>query len=463
MQHASKNHTVNRRQVLGGLAALGATGAATVLTSSATAAPGGSPNASRPSLAQTTKLSLSTSGSDAEFEMFDKTLDRFLESNDQFDIDRQYDPTLDWPKVINLLRSGTAADVQRINDDSVFMMASVDAVKILDEYFDRDLKREDYYDIIFKERVGPGFTLGSAYVSSAPLVAFYNLDLFEEAGITPPTTWDGDDNPDMAGWEEMFAKLQKKSGDRIDVYPFFGPYWQIETAFWNEGVDFFSEDETHTTLDQPKSLELLTRWQSWFEQGYFVPEGEDAKQLFNSGLLAIYLAYADFAYQVNPGIRFDIGPTWSGTRNRAFHAGRNFSIPSNSENIDGAWELNKWLLTEGQTEFAEVDWGVPVRRDVANGEVFLNPDKPIGNHELLPAGMEIGSIPWPVNPVSEAFQVPFRRLSAVNVGEQSPQDFLTEADSYLTGILERAGWNKSMNTADYRMDDDTFDQAQPPE
>lgn len=462
MSHTSRPDRLNRRQVLGGVAALTAAGTLSTLGNEAVAAPGSSAR-SGPALAQSTTLSLSTGGSDAEFEMFDKILDRFQEANSQFEVERRYDPTLSWPKVINLLRSGTAADVQRLNDDSVFMMASVDAVTILDDYFDRDLKREDYYDIIFEQRVGPGGTLGSAYVSSAPLVAFFNLDMFEEAGITPPTSWDGADNPDIAGWEEMFSKLLKKTGDRVDVYPFYAPYWQIETAFYNEGVDFFSEDETHTTLNAPASLDVLTRWQSWFEKDYFVPEGEDEEQLFNSGLLAVLMTYADFAYQVNPEIRFDIGPTWSGSRTKAFHAGRNFSIPASSQNTDAAWELTKWLLTEGQTEMAEVDWGVPVRRDVATGPVFLNPDKPIGNHDLLSAGMEIGSIPWPRNPVSEAFQVPFRRLSAVNAGEQTPEAFLTEADAYLTGILESAGWNSSMDTPDYRMDDDTFKEAQPPE
>jgi hypothetical protein len=261
----------------------------------------------------------------------------------------------------------------------------------------------------------------------------------------------------------MFARLLQKDGDRVNVYPFWAPYWQIETAFYNEGVDFFNEDETATTLNTPTSVDLLTRWQSWFEKDYFAPEGEDEQQLFNSGLLAIYMTYADFAYQVNPSIRFDIGPTWSGTRVRTFQAGRNFSIPTASGNQEGAWELSKWLLTEGQTEMAEIDWGVPVLKSVATGDVFLNPEKPIGNHEILPTSMEIGSIPWPRNPVSEAFQVPFRRLSAVNSGEQSPEDFLVEADSYLTNILETAGWNKSMDTADYRMDDSTFDEAQPPE
>ena len=460
--HETNSHRVNRRQVLGGIAAAAATGSLGSLATTASAAPGVTSSRHTPSLAQQATISFSTSGNDTEFEMFDKILDRFEESQADIRVDRRYDPTLEWPKVINLLRSGTAADVQRLNDDSVFMMGSVGAVRILDDYFDRDLKREDYYDLMYQERVGPGGTLASAHVTSAPLVAFFNLDMMEEAGITPPTDW-VEGNPDMAGWEEMFAKLLKKSGDRVDVYPFFAPYWQIETAMYNEGVEFFNEDETATTLNTPKAVEVVRRWQSWFEKDYFMPEGEDEEQLFNSGNLAIVCAYADFAYRIAEGIRFDIGPTWSGPRVKAFHAGRVFSIPAASQNPDQAWEVAKWLLTEGQNEMAEIDWGVPMRKEVAEGPVFLNPDKPIANHELLPKSMEVGSIPWPENPVSEAFQVPFRRLSAVNTGEQTPEEFLSGADSYLTNILTSAGWNKSMNVADYRMDDSTFEEAQPPE
>jgi len=450
---------ITRRHLLGSMAAASAAG--TLPTFAGTAAVPGVRGAY--ALAQSETISFSTSGNDAEFEMFDKILDRFEESQSDVRVERLYDPTLEWPKVINLLRSGTAADVQRLNDDSVFMMASVGAVTILDDLFDRDLKRDDYYDIMYQERVGPGGTLGSAHVTSAPLVAFFNLDMFEEAGITPPTDWDGADNPDMAGWEAMFEKLLKKSDGRVDVYPFFAPYWQVETAMYNEGVDFFSEDETRTTLNTPASIAVLERWQSWFEKDYFMPEGEDEEQLFNSGNLAIVCAYADFAYRINENIRFDIGPTWSGPRVKAFHAGRCFSIPSASAKQEQAWQLAKWMLTEGQTEMAEIDWGVPMRKDVAEGTVFLNPEKPLGNHGLLQRAMEVGSVPWPSNPASEAFQVPFRRLSAVNTGEQSPQEFLEEADAYLTNILEVAEWDASKDVPGYRMDDTTFTEAQPPE
>lgn len=154
------NSRLNRREMLGGVAALGAAGAISTFSEKA-AASGRAASSARPALAQDAKVSFGTGGSDAELEMFDKILDRFQEANSGYEVDRRYDPTQTWPKVINQLRSGTASDVQRLNDDSVFMMVSVDAVKVIDEWFDRDLVRADYYDIAFTERVGPGGTLAS--------------------------------------------------------------------------------------------------------------------------------------------------------------------------------------------------------------------------------------------------------------------------------------------------------------
>lgn len=262
----------------------------------------------------------------------------------------------------------------------------------------------------------------------------------------------------------MFEKLIKKTGDRVDVYPFFAPYWQIVTAIYNAGVDVWSEDGTHSTINDPRALEVTRRWQSWFEKGYFVPEGEDANQLFNSGLLAIKYDYAPFAQQIPEEIRFDVGPTWGGERIKTFQAARNISIPSFSEHKEEAWQFLKYMLSKpGQEEIAKIDWGVPVLKEVAEGPVFLDPNKRINNHQILSSSLEVGSVPWPHNPASEAYMIPFRQISAVNSGQQTPEDFLSEAEVYLTSILESVGWDQSMDTPEYRMDQATFEQLVPDE
>jgi len=456
-----KNQTtqqVSRRTFLKGLAIVGG-GAA--LAACVAPAPGAAPAEGGAPAAEQKVVSLSTFGGEDEIDMFDAIVAGFEEQHPDITVDKQYDPTLSWEKVINMLRTGTAADVQRVNDDSVFMLTSAGKLVVLDDFFDRDFNRDDYYDIMFEERVGPGGTMGSAYVCSAALIGFYNLDLMDEAGLEMPTQWI-EGNPDMVETEAMLEKLIKKTGDRVDVYPFWAPYWQILGGIYNEGVDFWSEDGTASIIDDPVALEVVQRWLSWFEKGYFMPEGEDEDQLFNSGLLAIKYDYAPFAYQIPENIRFDVGPTWGGPRVKTFQAGRNLSIPTDSEMTEEAWLLLAYMLsTPGQEEIAKIDWGVPVLKEVAEGPVFLDPSKPIGNHDILPSSLEVGSIPWPRNPASEAFMVPFRQLSAVNSGQQTPEDFLSEGQAYLTGVLQSAGWDQSMDTPDYRMDQATFDELMP--
>lgn len=46
--------------------------------------------------------------------------------------------------------------MQRVNNDDIFVLLTTGALKGLDDYVKKDLKRADYYDIVFKSRVGPG-------------------------------------------------------------------------------------------------------------------------------------------------------------------------------------------------------------------------------------------------------------------------------------------------------------------
>lgn len=456
--------SLTRRQFLHGVA-VAAGGLALAACAAPVAVPGAESSdagGAAPSAEQTV-ISLYSGGDETEIAMFDAIVAGFEAENPDIRVDKQYDPTMSWPKTINMLRTGTAADIQRVNDDSVFMLTAAGVVTVLDDFFDRDLNRDDYYPIMFEERTGPGNTLGSAYVCSAPLIGFFNLDLMDEAGLEMPTDWI-EGNPDMAGMDAMFERLIKRTGDRVDVYPFHAPYWQIVTAIYNVGVDMWAEDGTRSTMNDSRALEVVELWQSWFEKGYFVPEGEDPEQLFNSGLLAIKYDYAPFAQQIPESIRFDIGPTWGGTRVKTFQAGRNISIPSFSEHKEEAWQFLKYMLSKpGQEEIAKIDWGVPVLKEVAEGPVFLDPNKRLNNHQILPSSLEIGSVPWPHNPASEAYMIPFRQLTAVNTGQQAPDAFISEAEAYLTGVLESVGWDQSMDTPDYRMSEETFAELVPEE
>ena len=143
--------SVSRRQLLGGFAglAIGVLGAcapsvpSTSTSVSKADAPAGESAAPAtkvaPSNGQVT-ISFSSQGNEVEFAMFDAIIDGFEKSQSKIKVNRNYDPTLSWPKIINMIRTGVAADMQRCDDDSIYVMTAADQVTVLDDYFKRDLR-----------------------------------------------------------------------------------------------------------------------------------------------------------------------------------------------------------------------------------------------------------------------------------------------------------------------------------
>jgi len=402
-------------------------------------------------------VSFTSQGSRADLEMFDRIFDQFEKENPRIKIDRKYDTTLTWPKVINQLRTGTASDIIRTNDDDIFLLLAADVITSLDDYVRRDLKMSDYFDVAFKTRVGPGGEIGSALVATAPTVMFYNVELFEKAGVKPPTDWEKD-NWTIDDLEQAMIKLTKKSGGRVEIYGWAEPYWWPEVALWNEGVPLYNEDETKAILATPEAIKFISRYQKWYLEGWAVPPGENVTQLFNSGLLAMTYQDMNFANSIKKEVKWDVGPTAKGSvRDGAFHNDRNFTIPKHSKVKDEAWQVLKfwfWMSEDGkiggQAEIAKQDWGVPVLKRAAESPLFNDPNKPPKNRKIYIQGAAKG---WPIpdNPMGEEFQVIFRRIDALRTGKQTPEQFLKEAEEALNRVIVQTGWNKKYNVRGWRL------------
>jgi ABC-type glycerol-3-phosphate transport system substrate-binding protein len=103
---------------------------------------------------------------------------------------------------------------------------------------------------------------------------------------------------------------------------------------------------------------------------------------------------------------------------------------------------------------AKWDWGVPTLKAAADGPVMKDTKtKPYKNVDLLRKSMDIEANPWPRNPASESFMIPWRRLGAMNTGQMAPKEFLEkEAEGFLTQILKDTDWNKSKDKPGFRLE-----------
>lgn len=414
------------------------------------------PAAQAPSKGGQALVAFTSQGNKDELDMFDRIWDGFEKRKPNIKVDRKYDPALTWPKVINQLRSGTASDVIRTNDDDIFLLLSANVVTSLDDYVRRDLKRDEYYPVVWQSRTGPGGEIGSALVGTAPMVMFYNVDLFQKAGVKPPTDWEKD-NWTMDDFESALAKVSKKSGGRVEVFGWESPSYWWQVGLWNEGLDWYNEDETKATANTPEARKALERYQRWHKEGWAVPPGENGLQLFNSGLLAMVFNDASYEVRIKPEINWDVAPIFRGAkRDGAFHNDRNFTIPASSKNRDEAWELVKWLFSMdgedgGQAEFAKLHWGVPVLKKAAEGPLFANA-KSKGKRSQIHFQAVNKSWPIPDNPMGEAFQVVWRRSDPMFIGQETPEKFLTDAEELLNRTIKQVGWSKKNNQRGYRLE-----------
>lgn len=119
---------------------------------------------------------------------------------------------------------------------------------------------------------------------------FYRSDLFEQAGISPPESWD-----------QMLDAARRLNDPENEVYGFaIAGLDHTSTAvqfliwLWSAGAEVLNEDQTRAVFNSPEGVEALSRYASVAEEGYSEPGAitNDEVQLhglFRQGRLAMII------------------------------------------------------------------------------------------------------------------------------------------------------------------------------
>ncbi|MFF4712470.1 ABC transporter substrate-binding protein [Streptomyces eurythermus] len=186
---------------------------------------------------------------------------------------------------------GTLPDVVNVSPDLVAPLARAGLALDLDKAAAR--YRKEYLPGAWAGHQVPGTTGTYAfpwYLNTGPL--FYNKALFRKAGLDPekpPKTYD-----------ELFAdalEMAEKSGGRVATLA------NVPTIedFGRYGVPLMNEQGTAFTFNDPKGVELLTRYKRLYDAKALDPQaltatGESAGKKFLTGAVAM-----------NPGSALDLG------------------------------------------------------------------------------------------------------------------------------------------------------------
>ena len=275
---------------------------------------------------------------------------------------------------------------------------------------------------------------------------YYNKEILEEAGIEVPDA----DHPWT--WTEFLAILDqlKPLMDEMDGYPLDMTFPVGETSIyyfapfvWSGGGDLVSEDGLTVDgyFNSQQSVDAMNYFRTIVEKGYMSEAPID--KLFESGRAAfkfdgawevntIYGSYPDIELGVAPYI---VSDDWQGGKYTPTGSWA-FAASSETENIEGATELVKWMSgVESGIRIWDMTKSFPSTYEAfENIDVFQTDE----NYSALYDQLSNYGHPRPKTPVYPQVSTSFQEvLESVALGGKDAQSELDKSVERINGKLER--------------------------
>jgi sn-glycerol 3-phosphate transport system substrate-binding protein len=164
---------------------------------------------------------------------------------------------------------------------------------------------DSFYPALMANGAIEGQTWGIPFQRST-IVAYYNKDMFREAGLdpeVPPTTWDE--------LVEMGAALTTENRSGLMIPSTGYPYWMFQALAIQNGMELMSDDGLTTYFDDPEVVEALEFWRDLSTEHGIMPEGTiewgTLRQAFLEGQTAMMWHTTGNLTAVRNDATFDFG------------------------------------------------------------------------------------------------------------------------------------------------------------
>ena len=314
---------------------------------------------------------------------------------------------------------------------------------------------EDYFSADELAEYIPGF-LAAAQVDShtyaIPLYIdgihlFYRADLLEKYGFDAPTTWEalimqaqtiveGENNPDLAGFVSMWAKIE-------------GLFMNWLAFFQGAGGTFFDADG-QLAINGEAGIKSLSTMVGMLESGV-APESvltfrpNDARILFQQER-AVFLMVQDFVLApltaedspVADAVQFTRVPYFEGNdmTNTTVIGGFLLAVNKHSENVGAAADFIKCFTSyESQVQAGLIQGKVPTRPAVYDDERIAQ-DAPgvaaLGANFVYAFARPSAQTGTAYPEISEIMQT---EISAALLGEKTPEQAMADAEAQIMMIM----------------------------
>ncbi|HQY94633.1 sugar ABC transporter substrate-binding protein [Caldilinea sp.] len=361
-------------------------------------APGGAQEAAAPGAEAVTLTFVCDIINEGHVAVRDKWAKDFSEQNPGVTVQHQPTANADYnTKVQTLFAAGTPPDIYRyLQEISPIITVSQKGLHLqLDDFI-----AADSYDLSdFRPDAvrlyqwdGKTFAMPRDYGNQN---LFYNVDLFEEAGVEPPPVDWEDKSFTFEVFLDMLQRLVKRENDRVTQWGFLVNRGQRPWASWvysNGGALVHKNEQgvaTDSAMADEATVEALQFLQDLMYKYEVSPRPDLESELggvdlFATGRVAVMLTNPSAVNQFRAidAFRWDVGtiPIGKAERRGTGGGGTGWASGAATKHPQQAWEFLKYITT-AQAQLDEVAVGAttPSRVSVVTSEAFLDPNKPPTN------------------------------------------------------------------------------------
>lgn len=359
-----------------------------------------------------------------------------------------------YQKLDTQIAAGQAPDVWLSDGVYVMKYAQRGAAKDLTDWIAKDLKADEYYGLDFNKDadgrywgVPQGIQVG---------VLFYNKNLFDKAGVAYPTDeWTWEDLKASAAKLTVDAggKTAEDSGfDAASVNQFGLTFFSITEGWFSVmksyGGGALDEKAENSIINSPENKQAFEWMVDGMQRG-IITDPVDLKSfqsntaVFPSGSAAMRIGiYARVQAANEAGLNYDVtllpkGP--DGKRVSPVIANSwVINQKSSDEKAQAAWEWIKYWTTEDdvQKQWTELGEAVPVKKSVAESEVFLKAGEQPANRQAFLDSLEFAQT-LDNNAVWEEWVGKFNEhAERAFLGDATVDQALSEADAAVQAVLD---------------------------
>ncbi|MGB2203584.1 MAG: ABC transporter substrate-binding protein [Pseudooceanicola atlanticus] len=285
-------------------------------------------------------------------EVVDGMVTDFMAENPDVTVNAVYAGNYDDTRIKSLaaMESGEPAQLAVMFSIDAYDLIEQDLIVPFDELTDDQAWLDSFYPALMANGQIEGQTWGIPFQRST-IVAYYNKDMFREAGLDPekaPTTWD-----EMV---EMGKALTNDDHYGLMIPSTGYPYWMFQALAIQNGIELMSNDGLSTSFDDPKAVETLEFWKSLSTEHNIMPEGTiewgTLRQAFLEGDTAMMWHSTGNLTAVKNNAEFDFGVAMlpGNERMGSPTGGGNFYVfkDASEDERDAALKLIKFMTAPEQ-------------------------------------------------------------------------------------------------------------------